>query len=88
MVARGDLDGAQDEIKKFWATTAFNEVDPNDPFKKLNGLRQSLIAKAPLAMSEMNMIKYLSTLPQEKRSKFFQTQLKYMSLVDALAPSF
>lgn len=58
--------------------------------EELSRLRQSLIARAPIALSNdkrhHNLLKFIMSLPEEKKMTYLRAQMDYMGTVNMLVP--
>lgn len=82
-VARNDSDGALEEVRKFYQSLGGKGKDPE---VEIRGLRQSLIGRSPVNLSDPQELLFLTSLSPEKRVATLKAQVKYQSLVDLVAP--
>jgi hypothetical protein len=59
----------------------------NDPIKALQAIRSSLLGRAPIPLSDENLVRFLLSLPVEKRKRFLTAQARYVGAVNMVAPA-
>lgn len=52
----------------------------------MTGLHQSLIGRAPINLSDSRKMDFLSTIPLDRRQKYYQADMKYRAIANAVAP--
>lgn len=57
-----------------------------DPAESLRNLRTSMLAHRPIPLADENMLRFLQTVPKEKRAAYIRTNLRYEALVELAAP--
>lgn len=55
-----------------------------DPDEFMAAMKQSLLAKSPINLSEEKMFKFLKSLPPEKRQQILRLDVRYKAMVDGL----
>ncbi len=93
-VQRGDRKGAVTAAQDYYRDY-FEQIkgDPRNaiihgmsPLQATESLRTSLNNRAPLDLTEMEKLDFLSSLPPDRAKKYLRMDIKYRALVDGIAP--
>jgi len=87
-IARGDGDRLQDDVVKYYREGVKDALAKGkDPTEVISNLRSSLLQRSPIPLNSTDTVKYLASQSPEKRREVVKAHLKYMALVDRVAPT-
>lgn len=80
---RNDFQTMKDDASVYYRA----QLQQGKDFDKIvQGLRTSLLARRPVPLSDDDFMKFIATVPKQDRSRYWQANVRYQSLVDIVAP--